>query len=157
MDFSDYKVIEIRLKWALNGEFVILYDVIFLFRVTFIHESTITCFLYFVHLLPSCTHYIIRDYGPLGDPHWWFPWRLASSTTTVFYIQIVYTPRLNLHMQVPLGVLLLNKNKVDEMCKILDVLHKYVPTTTTEGETVPDGQVFSHEDYSLIQILLGGD
>lgn len=60
-------------------------------------------------------------------------------------------------MQVPLGVLLLNENKVDEMCKILDELHKYIPTTTTEGVTLPDGQVFTHEDYRLIQILLGGD
>ena len=61
-------------------------------------------------------------------------------------------------MQVPLGVLLLlNENKMDEMCRILDELHKYVPGTTTEGVTLPNGQVFSHEDYNLIKILLGGD
>ena len=60
-------------------------------------------------------------------------------------------------MQVPLGVLLLNENRVDEMCKILDELHKYVPTTTTEGVTLPDGQVLTHADYGLIQILFGGD
>lgn len=61
-------------------------------------------------------------------------------------------------MQVPLGILLFNENKVDEMCKILDELHKYVPSMSTEEEiALPDGRVFSHNDYKLSQILLGGD
>lgn len=58
----------------------------------------------------------------------------------------------------PLGVLLFNENKVDEMCKILDRLHKYVPSTSTLTETtLPDGRTFTHTEYKQVKILLGGD
>ena len=61
------------------------------------------------------------------------------------------------HIQVPLGVLLFNENKVDEMCKILDRLHKYVPSTRTAKESIlPDGRAFTHSDYKQVQVLLGG-
>ncbi len=60
--------------------------------------------------------------------------------------------------QVPVGVLLFNENKVDEMCKILDELHKYVPAKKTHTEiTLPDGGTLPHDDYKLYQVLLGGD
>lgn len=61
-------------------------------------------------------------------------------------------------IKVPLGVLLFNENKVHEMCKILDKLHDYVPSTSVaETITLPNGQVITHSDYNLTKILLGGD
>ena len=40
----------------------------------------------------------------------------------------------------PIGVQLLNENNLDEMCAILDTLHKYCPTSTsTEEGTLPNG------------------
>ena len=55
-------------------------------------------------------------------------------------------------------MLLFNENKVDEMCKILDSLHKYVPTQPTCKQlTLPNGNVIAHEDFKLYPILLGGD
>jgi len=61
-------------------------------------------------------------------------------------------------MQVPLGVLLFNENKVDEMSKILDKLHKYVPAKAVQQViTLPDGRVLTHDDYKLYYILLDGD
>ena len=61
-------------------------------------------------------------------------------------------------MQVPVGVIMLNENKVDEMCKILDELHKYVPAQNICTEiALPDGRMLPHDDYKLLQILLGGD
>ncbi len=60
--------------------------------------------------------------------------------------------------KVPIGVLLYNENKVDEMCKILDKLHDYVPSESTQEDiTLPDGQTMTHKDYKLVKILLGGD
>lgn len=58
----------------------------------------------------------------------------------------------------PLGVLLHNENVNHEMCKILDCLHEYVPSTAVASEvTLDDGEIMTHVDYKLIQQLLGGD
>ena len=58
----------------------------------------------------------------------------------------------------PLGVLLYNENKVDEMCKILDELHKYVPANAVKHQiTLPDGQDLIHNDFKMHPILMGGD
>jgi len=56
------------------------------------------------------------------------------------------------------GVLLHNENINHEMCKILDHLHKYVPSTSVSREVkLDDGTTINHEDYMLTPILLGGD
>ena len=61
-------------------------------------------------------------------------------------------------VQVPLGVLLLNENKIDHMCKILDELQKYVPVKTVrEDITLPNGDVYTSEQESFFEIFLGGD
>ena len=58
----------------------------------------------------------------------------------------------------PLGVLLLNENKVDEMTKILDCFHQYVPSeAVTITTATPDGNVVEYSDYKLVKIHLGGD
>lgn len=44
------------------------------------------------------------------------------------------------------------------MCKILDNLHDYVPSTITTSEvTLDSGEKITHVDYKLTKILLGGD
>lgn len=63
-----------------------------------------------------------------------------------------------LNLQVPLGVLLLNENKIDHMCKIMDALHHYVPTVIASREgTLPNGEKFSYDEEELLEILSGGD
>ena len=44
------------------------------------------------------------------------------------------------------------------MCKILDELHRYVPSKNIHSDiALPDGGTLAHDDYKLYQILLGGD
>ena len=44
------------------------------------------------------------------------------------------------------------------MCKILDCLHEYVPSTPVPSEVVLDsGETTIHMDYKLTKILLCGD
>lgn len=51
-----------------------------------------------------------------------------------------------------------NENRVDEMCKILDSLHQYVPSKEINVTlTLPDGNKIERSDYRLTRILLGGD
>ena len=48
--------------------------------------------------------------------------------------------------KVPLGVQLLNENKVDEMCAILDQLQKYVPTICSSETTyLPSGESYTYQ------------
>lgn len=55
-------------------------------------------------------------------------------------------------------MLLFNENKLDEMCKILHELQRYVPSSKiTEVTTLPDGRVFTHDNYKLHPVILGGD
>lgn len=59
--------------------------------------------------------------------------------------------------QVPLGVLLLNENKLPDMCKILETLQQYVPSVpVTRSYHV--GQVnLTLEDSDFCKVLFGGD
>ena len=60
--------------------------------------------------------------------------------------------------KVPLGVILLNENKIDEMCQIMDILHKYVPRfNTKETILLPNGEEYSFDTDNLFKILVGGD
>ena len=59
---------------------------------------------------------------------------------------------------IPLGVVLQNENKLDEMSKIMEVLHQYVPTHASEGQlTLPNGSQVPYDSTSFLEILLGGD
>ena len=64
-----------------------------------------------------------------------------------------------LHMQIPLGILLKNENKYEDMIDILDHCHRYVPGKIyTHHVTVPGGESdISFEDKHLLTILCGGD
>jgi L1 cell adhesion molecule like protein len=59
---------------------------------------------------------------------------------------------------VPLGVDLKNENKLDEMCEIMDRLHKYVPTIRSEECIVlPDGSEIQTIKTDVWETLFGGD
>jgi L1 cell adhesion molecule like protein len=59
---------------------------------------------------------------------------------------------------VPLGILFLNENKVDEMCKIMESHHKYVPTiVTNETVELPNGDSFDIQQSHVREILFTGD
>lgn len=59
---------------------------------------------------------------------------------------------------VPLGILLLNENKIDEMCQILDSLHQYVPMTSKEViYELPDGSNITTSDFDMWELLMAGD
>ena len=61
-------------------------------------------------------------------------------------------------MQIPLGVLLHNENKLDEMGKILAHYMKLVPTVEAEGHLrLPTGSVIDFDDTRFSSILFGGD
>lgn len=62
-------------------------------------------------------------------------------------------------MQVPLGVQLLNENKLDEMAKILEQFHtRYVPTNPSqETLTLGDGTTRSIDRTEFHKLLMGGD
>ena len=51
-----------------------------------------------------------------------------------------------------------NENVTHEMCKILDNLHDYVPSTSSSHVvTLDDGTTENHTDYNLTRILMGGN
>ncbi len=57
----------------------------------------------------------------------------------------------------PLGVLLLNENKLPDMCKILEILQQYVPSVAVT-RSYHVGQVnLTLEDHDFSKVLLGGD
>ena len=62
-------------------------------------------------------------------------------------------------MQVPLGVILKNENKGDDMVEIMSYLHQYVPVVKgTKSVHVPiTGEEVQVPQASLHQILFGGD
>ena len=61
-------------------------------------------------------------------------------------------------VQVPLGIQLYNENKLDEMSKILEKFHQYVPTEPSEGTiTLPDDTTRSIDNTLFFQLLMGGD
>ena len=58
----------------------------------------------------------------------------------------------------PLGLLLQNENKLDEMCNIMTELHKYVPDKPCQlNFELPDGEIYTTSDNALHPILCGGD
>ena len=58
----------------------------------------------------------------------------------------------------PLGVILRNENKVDEMSRIMDELHKYVPAKEVHCQnTLPNGEIDDETTEKLYQVLFGGD
>ena len=50
-----------------------------------------------------------------------------------------------------------NENKLDEVCKIMEELHKYVPSTPTVTTVALCGETLEHRDTNQHKILLGGD
>lgn len=69
-----------------------------------------------------------------------------------------YTPVNNSISQVPLGVLLHNENKLDEMGKILEHYMTLVPTTAHVGHySLPSGDIMDFDDTRFHKILFGGD
>lgn len=57
-----------------------------------------------------------------------------------------------------MGIELRNENKTDEMCKIMDSLHKYVPSIPVQKKvTLPHGEIFQYEDKDVWETLFGGD
>ena len=62
------------------------------------------------------------------------------------------------HLQVSLGVLQHNENKIDEMSKITDHVHTYVPSITHCNNVIlPNKDIFKDERVFFHCILLGGD
>ena len=61
--------------------------------------------------------------------------------------------------QIPLGVMLKNENKNDEMVEILDALHKYVPSCTSQlhFEHPDTGADHSLDVEHFKHVLVGGD
>ena len=58
----------------------------------------------------------------------------------------------------PLGVQLLNENKIDEMAKIMESLQKYVPMKKATGTMLlPNRNVLEFDDTKAFGILFGGD
>ena len=61
-------------------------------------------------------------------------------------------------MQVPLGVILKNENKGDEMVDIMAYLHQYVPSINcSEKKVISTGETILEEKAKFHQILVGGD
>ena len=62
------------------------------------------------------------------------------------------------YLQVPLGVMMKNENKLDEMCTIMEELHVYVPSApTTSRIHLESGETLEHRDAKLHPILFVGD
>jgi len=62
------------------------------------------------------------------------------------------------YLQVPLGVIKKNENKIDEMCTILSDLHHYIPTETTIFHLpLPSGNTKLLQSEIFHRVLLGGD
>ena len=61
-------------------------------------------------------------------------------------------------VQIPLGVLLFDENKLDEMGKILAHYMKLVPTVEATGSLqLSNGSILDFDDTRFYSILFGGD
>ena len=60
-------------------------------------------------------------------------------------------------LEVPLGVVPLNENKLPEMCAIMSTLQKYVPQNRATRTTTVGNDVITFEETEVCPILLGGD
>ena len=77
---------------------------------------------------------------------------MVVSFITLYYIINVWS------VKIPLGVLIYNKNKLDEMSKILDHLMALVPTLPMTGQlTLPNGSSLDFEDTQFVHVFMGGD
>ena len=71
---------------------------------------------------------------------------------------VYYIPLHAYHFQVPLGVLQHNENRIDEMTKIMDHVHTYVPSVSQCNiVTLPNEDTFEDKKDVFHRILLGGD
>ena len=76
-----------------------------------------------------------------------------SNTLVSFGVCFAYTP-----FQVPLGVLLLNENKLDDMAKILSHYNKLVPKVEAKGQIqLSNGGLVELDATKFFPILFGGD
>lgn len=65
---------------------------------------------------------------------------------------------MHLHFQIPLGIILRNENKLDEMTEIMEHLHKYVPfETCAEQFQLASGEELTIASNKMHHILIGGD
>ena len=66
---------------------------------------------------------------------------------------------MHLHFQIPLGIILRNENKLDEMAEIMEHLHKYVPfeTCTEQQFQLASGEELTIASNKMHHILIGGD
>ena len=70
----------------------------------------------------------------------------------MFYSSIILT------LQVPLGILLKNENKSDEMAEILAHLHQYIPTKPcTDKVVLNQGKVIQVPPDRAYPTIVGGD
>ena len=62
-------------------------------------------------------------------------------------------------MQIPLGVLQKDENKLEDMVCILEHLRKYIPKLEQERtvEGIPSGDEYVLQDQKFHQVQLGGD
>ena len=71
---------------------------------------------------------------------------------------VYYIPLHAYHFQVPLGVVQHNENRIDEMTKIMDHMHTYVPSVSQCNiVTLPNEDTFEDKKDVFHRILLGGD
>lgn len=80
---------------------------------------------------------------------------LAFIVQSLFNLVWIFT----LTLQVPLGIIMKNENKTDEMVDILSYLHQYVPMQSeTKVANVPEIEVREEIQFENIHhILIGGD
>ena len=57
----------------------------------------------------------------------------------------------------PLGLLLQNENKLEEMYNIMTGLHKYMPDPCQLNFELSNGEIYTTSDNTLHPILCGGD
>lgn len=63
-----------------------------------------------------------------------------------------------MYLKVPLGIVQHNENKIDEMTKIMDIIHSYVPSVAQVNHRIlPNGDILDEERHFFHKTLLGGD
>ena len=72
------------------------------------------------------------------------------SLTGIYYLLMI--------MYIPSGVMFQNEKKLDEMSKIMEVLHIYVPTKASDGQLhLSNESTLPYDNTTFFEILLGGD
>lgn len=67
------------------------------------------------------------------------------------------SPLFWLSKQIPLGIQLLNENRLPEMAQIMEELQKYTPKLEREEPTEVGGKSVVLDKSSMLPLLLGGD